>query len=118
MRYFNPKDLDYFRSLLEQHRTVLLNAENSGKQAAETVELDQARMGRLSRMDALQNQAISQEANRHRALELKRIQGALQRVANEEYGYCVSCDAAIAFRRLEIDPATPLCVTCAEKNSP
>ncbi len=87
----------------------------TGRAAAGTVKLDQSAVGRLSRMDALQVQAMSQETNRRRALELQRICAALKRLAAGEYGYCLTCDEPIARGRLEFDPAVTLCIDCASK---
>jgi len=77
------------------------------------VELDQQSVGRLSRMDALQVQAMAQETSRRRALALRRIAAALQRIDEGEFGYCINCGEEIPHRRLELDPAAPMCVDCA-----
>ena len=66
-------------------------------------------------MDAMQAQAMSQETNRRRELELKKIASALNRINDGAYSYCVSCDEAIFEKRLEVDPAASLCIECAEK---
>lgn len=87
----------------------------TGREAADTVELDQSKVGRLSRMDALQAQAISQERERRREQELRRIDAALQRIDNDDYGYCLECDEPIAKQRLEFDPAVTLCIQCASR---
>jgi DnaK suppressor protein len=100
---------------LEQRRQ-LLGLEQTGDEAARTVELDQTRQGRLSRMDALQGQAMSLEAKRRRQLQLQKIAGALARMDNGEYGYCVRCGEAIARDRLKLDPAAPLCIACASES--
>jgi len=84
-------------------------------QAAQTVELDQQRVGRLSRMDALQQQAMGQETERRRKLERRRIAAALERIESGAYGYCLCCDDAIAPARLTFDPATTLCIGCAQQ---
>ena len=81
----------------------------------ETVELDQSRVGRLSRMDAMQEQAMSVERKRRHGLELKKIASALQRMEEDEYGYCLHCGEDIAIKRLELDPAAALCIDCANK---
>ncbi len=78
-----------------------------------TVELDQTRVGRLSRIDALQGQAMAQEVARRREVELRRIDAALKRIDAGEYGYCISCGEEIAVRRLELDPTAPTCINCA-----
>ena len=102
-----------FERLLLARREALESVAETARQGSDTVTLDQTRVGRLSRMDALQQQAMSRESSRRRALELKRIGEALSRIKEEEYGYCVECGEAIAPNRLQIDPATPLCIECA-----
>jgi DnaK suppressor protein len=77
------------------------------------VELDQASVGRLSRMDAMQQQAMAMAAQRQRQNDLVRIRAALSRMADGEYGYCSTCGEEISPRRLELDPAIATCVTCA-----
>ncbi|MEM8950919.1 MAG: TraR/DksA C4-type zinc finger protein [Pseudomonadota bacterium] len=80
------------------------------------VELDQTRVGRLSRMDALQNQAMAKETERRRQQELLHIDEALSRLANGTYGDCLACDEPIAEKRLAFDPSARLCIDCAEQN--
>lgn len=87
--------------------------EQTGNEAAAVVELDQTRVGRLSRMDALQGQAMSQERARRRALQLNKIAAALKHIERDDYGYCTECDEEIPFKRLMFDPATTLCIDCA-----
>jgi RNA polymerase-binding transcription factor len=94
----------------ELEAIIQLSGEN-----AKPVELDQSKIGRLSRMDALQGQAMAQATVRRRQNELQRIEAALLRLAAGDYGYCVSCDEEIAPKRLELDPSTPICILCAEK---
>lgn len=77
------------------------------------VELDQSKVGRLSRMDAMQQQEMAKASEVHRSQELRRIDAAMARIAAGDYGYCVQCDEAIAPKRLEIDPAVALCIDCA-----
>lgn len=77
------------------------------------VELDQTKVGRLSRMDALQGQQMALETRRRREAECARIDAALQRLRDGDYGFCLSCDAKIADKRLHLDPAATLCVDCA-----
>ena len=85
----------------------------TAEEAAKPVELDQTKVGRLSRMDALQVQAMAAESGRRREVELQRIDAALKRIEEKEYGYCTACGEKIPIKRLEFDPAAPLCVDCA-----
>ena len=111
----SAKELENFRQLLIQRQSDLLQVKETGEDAANVVELDQTKVGRLSRMDAMQAQAMSAETNRRREIELQRISTALQRLQHDEYGLCVSCGEEIARPRLEVDPSTPICIDCAAK---
>lgn len=88
-------------------------AQALGADGQKTVQLDQQAVGRLSRMDALQGQAMARATAGRRAAERRRIEAALARMSEGEYGYCAECGEAIAVRRLRIDPAAPTCVSCA-----
>jgi DnaK suppressor protein len=107
-------DPEHFKRLLIELRAELQNMDEAGEAAAQTVELDQTRMGRLSRMDALQAQAMSQAVNRRRAETLRGVESALQRLERGEYGECQECDETINPKRLEFDPTVRLCIACAE----
>jgi len=84
-----------------------------GEEAGAPVELDQVAVGRLSRMDAMQQQAMAQAAERTRRRDLVRIDMAERRIAEGEYGYCEACGEEIADKRLAIDPMAERCVRCA-----
>ena len=109
----NTSKIELLKQKLLDQQASLLNVTEVGARAAETVELDQARVGRLSRMDALQEQAMSQERLRRRDNELAAIAAALTRIALDEYGDCTECGNVIAEKRLEFIPSVALCVQCA-----
>ena len=100
-------------SRLEARRSELKDLAKSTVESRQPVELDQTRVGRLSRMDALQGQAMSLETARRRAEELRRIDAALERIEEGEYGYCLTCGEPIDARRLDLDPTLATCVDCA-----
>ena len=108
-------NLQHLRKLLLEKQQDLLAVRESGTQAAGTVTLDQTSVGRLSRMDALQSQAMLQEAVRRREQRLQEIAAALQRIESGDYGYCLSCEEPIASERLALDPGATLCIDCANK---
>jgi DnaK suppressor protein len=112
----NDIDLEYFQSLLKQRRDDILARLDSQQEAAGTVELDQARVGRLSRMDALQQQAMARATTQRSAVELQRIETALVRIRTGDYGYCLKCGEDIAQKRLKVDPGALTCITCAGLN--
>ena len=107
-------DLQFFKALLLKLKAELLEAGVTGQQAEAVVDLDQARVGRLSRMDAMQAQAMSLETGRRRRQQLLQIDAALERIANGEYGECRECGDAIQPGRLQADPAATLCIICAQ----
>lgn len=108
-------DTKTIRKRLETERQALLHDAEVTAEERGVVTLDQTSVGRLSRMDALQNQAMQVETERRREVELKRIEAALKRLDTDEYGFCVSCGEAIQPKRLDMDPATPVCIDCAHK---
>jgi len=82
--------------------------------ASAVVELDQSRQGRLSRMDALQGQAMSKAMQVRRQQQLKEITLALKRIELNEFGYCQQCDELIVRKRLDINPTIRMCIKCAD----
>lgn len=91
-----------------------LDAEDAlGADGQKIVELDQCAVGRLSRMDALQGQAMARATAARRAARRQRIAAAFARMDAGEFGYCVDCGEEIAPARLGLDPTVPTCIGCA-----
>ncbi|MDN3557088.1 TraR/DksA family transcriptional regulator [Halomonas maura] len=107
-------DMAAVTARLEALRDDLLEQSADSRDARETVMLDQTAVGRLSRMDALQGQAMARAEEERRRLALTRIASALARIARGEYGVCIACGEWIAARRLEGDPVALKCIDCAE----
>ena len=103
------------KKLLEMKQELLRLAE-TGDEAAAVVELDQTKVGRLSRMDAMQAQAMAQASVQRREMMLRQIDAALKRIDDDEYGYCRDCGEPIDPRRLEVDPTALLCIACASRS--
>jgi DnaK suppressor protein len=100
--------------LLEM-REGILALKDARKNSQQTVELDQARVGRLSRMDALQQQAMAQASQRSSDRMLARIEAALRRCDSGRFGRCSECDELVAVKRLHIDPTSTRCIGCAQR---
>jgi DnaK suppressor protein len=107
-----PLDIVKFRRQLDQRLLELDEMEQQGSRRS-NVELDQNKVGRLSRLDALQQQAILDEILHRAKSERAKIQKALQRIARGDFGLCRECDEAIDERRLDFDPTLDLCINCA-----
>jgi len=101
------------REALIARRDELEKLSEGSAEARETVTLDQASIGRLSRMDAMQQQAMAQATERQRAMEISRIKNALKRLDEDDFGFCVECGEDISEKRLQIDPAATHCIRCA-----
>ncbi|MFK8018402.1 MAG: TraR/DksA family transcriptional regulator [Pseudomonadales bacterium] len=106
-------NLNSMKEKLLNQRAELLALEITSDDASEIVELDQTSVGRLSRMDAMQGQAMAIETRQRRKLELIQIDAALRRMDANDYGLCLECDNPIAIARLELRPSTELCINCA-----
>jgi DnaK suppressor protein len=100
------------RRLVEKKRELEAMSEMT-EEARAPVTLDQQSVGRLSRMDAMQQQQMAQAQERARKRDLVRIEMAERRIADGEYGFCSECGEPIAEKRLEIDPMAERCVRCA-----
>ena len=108
-----PKFIKY-KKLIELQLEELIVDNELGQSAQKTVELDQQSVGRLSRMDALQAQAMAQAQQRRRDVLKGSLQAALQRLKVEEFGYCLECGDEIAEARLLVNPAVLKCMSCLE----
>lgn len=104
-----------FRKLISRLIADLEGRAESSREATATVELDQTRQGRLSRMDALQGQAMAQAAERRRKHEIQRLKAAQARIERGDFGECLECGEPIAEARLRIDPGATLCLECASE---
>lgn len=101
------------RASLLSRRDALLQVAGTNAEAGATVTLDQSRVGRLSRMDALQGQAMASATGVRRRQELARIDAALRRMDAGDYGVCAGCGEPIRPGRLHADPAATRCIACA-----
>ena len=80
--------------------------------ATKPVTLDQQSVGRVSRIDAIQQQQMAIANQQQTAQLLKRIELALHRIDSDEYGFCFQCEEPIAFVRLQAQPFASLCIEC------
>ena len=108
-----PLDTAAIRERLLQQREALAADSKTAADSRAPVQLDQSSVGRLSRMDAMQVQAMAIAMESRRADALRRIDQALARLDAGAYGECVICGETIAPRRLALDPAVATCLECA-----
>ena len=106
-------DIEAVRRVLAQERETILELSAVSAEGRRPVELDQQSVGRLSRMDALQVQAMAKAVETRRRGRLKLIDAALRRLEEGDYGTCTECGEDIPARRLAIDPTIARCIDCA-----
>jgi len=87
---------------------------DDSQESSKAVELDQP-IGRLSRMDALQQQAMAKANRAGNEQRLKLIKAALIAIKQERYGECRRCEEPIGYPRLKARPESPFCLECQEK---
>ena len=104
--------LAYFRKRLEELEREIREDMDANPEDSGVVELDSS-IGRLSRMDALQNQQMALELKRRQENQLLRIENAFKRLAKGHYSLCGKCKKPIEEDRLEVFPDTATCVRCA-----
>lgn len=104
---------DGWRALIRARLAALDEEDAAGAEARDTVTLDQQSVGRLSRMDALQQQAMARATHERRARERRALVAALARLETGDFGYCDDCGEEIDPRRLEHNPAVTRCIDCA-----
>ncbi len=112
MDSLNDSQIASLTATLEQLLIDLRAQVELASPAASTVILDQSKVGRLSRMDAIQQQHMADSTLQHAKKRLKLVQKALNKMSDVEYGYCELCDGHIAFARLQARPEAQLCLKC------
>ena len=103
---------EQFRQKIEALLAELKNSLATGQAATAPVQLDTS-IGRLSRMDAIQSQQMALALQQRQRDQVQRLERALGRIEDGNYGQCRRCQQAIAVERLEAQPDAMLCVTCA-----
>jgi len=85
------------------------------KEAAKIVELDSS-IGRLTRMDAMQAQAIHKNTYLKAKMRCEHLKHSLKRIHEESFGLCHECEEPIGAKRLLAIPESPFCIRCAQLN--
>ena len=112
MPELKPPQLKQLQSVLKEKRQSLKTQLKNSNQDTRPVTLDQQSVGRVSRIDAIQQQQMALANQQQSTQLLKRIELALQRIDSAEYGYCLQCAEPIAFARLQAQPFASLCLDC------
>ncbi len=108
----NPDQLKLLINLLKEQRQQLNTQLKNSEADSQPVTLDQQSVGRVSRIDAIQQQQMAKANRQQDTVVLRAINASLVRVENDEYGYCLECCESIGFARLQVQPHAGLCLSC------
>ena len=97
---------------LSDQKSALKSLLKDNEDTSKPVQLDQQALGRVSRIDAIQQQKMAIANRSNQELTLVQIMQALRRIQEDDYGYCQECDIPIPYERLLIKPETKLCIQC------
>jgi DnaK suppressor protein len=110
-----PAQMDELRAELQRSLTrIERSLKNNGN--GRPAEIDQSAVGRLSRIEAIQNQGLTQNLHERERLQLDEVADALQRLETGCYGRCSVCGLPIRFERLLVFPETRTCSACSGGN--
>jgi DnaK suppressor protein len=109
-----PAELETLRQALLALTLELQAQLDTSDAAARPVDLDDP-IGRVSRIDAIQQQSMAQANRRGAQLRLQQVRAALERIDEDEYGLCAQCGDPVGFARLKVRPETPFCVGCQSR---
>lgn len=112
MRHLTTEQVDEIRAELDRQLRRLERSMRVTEAAMEPVTLDQTAVGRLSRIDSLQNQGLTRNLQERERIRLAHIEKALRGLEEGTYGVCVSCGGEIPFQRLYVVPEASTCAAC------
>ncbi len=108
----DQKNQDAYQNLLQESLGEIEEYLAKTEESAEAVSPDKS-LGRLSRMEAMQDQQLLLEARRRKKMQKVAVLSALQRIENGQFGICMFCGKPIASERLEVAPESSTCVSCS-----
>lgn len=99
------------KALLENAEQDVAQGLSASTADAKPVDLGLS-IGRLSRVDALQQQHMAMARRQRVGVQLQQVRSALSRMESGTYGSCIKCGEPIGFARLKARPETPVCLEC------
>ena len=110
----SPADIDPLRAALDDLIEELTRSLAGTAEAARPVALDQPAIGRVSRIDAIQQQKMTEANRASQQARLQLARAALHRLREDEYGDCMACGEAISRERLFARPDSLYCLECQD----
>ena len=114
MNELTDEQTEGLQDALRKLQTEIESSLRSTREAAQPVDLDEP-IGRLTRMDAIQQQKVTSANRRTNDIRLQQVKQALAAMRSGRYGFCRRCDDPIGFPRLEARPESPYCIDCQDE---
>ena len=111
MNELTGDQIEGLRVALRKLQADLEHLLRSTRESTQPVDLDEP-IGRLTRMDAIQQQKVASANRRTYDIRLQQVKQALASMASERYGLCRRCEDPIGYPRLEARPESPYCLDC------
>ena len=104
--------INELKALLQALKQSLSSHLTQTRSDTRPVTLDQQSVGRVSRVDAIQQQQMAIASHDQASQQLKQVGQALHRIDTGEYGFCLNCAEPVLFARLQAQPIAGLCLEC------
>lgn len=108
-----PEQIEELRAALQERQAELQHLLELTRDGTRPVDLREP-IGRLTRMDAIQQQKMTAANRRSNEIRLQQVMSALDAIARDVYGQCRRCDEPIGHRRLKARPEAPYCLDCQD----
>ncbi len=116
MDELDTQTLSRLKSLLLKMQEDLEEQLTISESSAQVVTLDQTSVGRVSRMDAMQQQSMAVSTREKSSKRLVNVKLALQSISRGEYGFCKNCYELISTPRLMAQPEAKFCLNCQDQS--
>ena len=109
----NSKYIELKKIILSELKALEQN-QNDARGASKVVELDQQIIGRLSRMDSIREKEMSKANLGRRTQRKSQLLEVLERLKENDFGFCIDSGEEIDIRRLRINPIVRKCFSCMQ----
>ena len=108
----NSEELNIIKNNIKDEIVKTLHSISNYQQLTKPIPPENA-IGRISRMDAINNKTVNEEALRKAQLKLKNLKVALLNINDTDFGVCHKCKNNIPIGRIMLMPQSRFCVHCA-----
>ena len=113
---FTQDEINHFKDELKTLQVNLIEDIARSKESTKPVKLDQQAVGRVSRIDAIQQQQMQTASFKRLEGRLQAVERALSSIDKGNYGLCLKCEEQIAKKRLLVRPEASLCIRCSNES--